>query len=338
MAITQEDSMASDIADQAEFLKNQDNDEDSDRDQLIKDVEERIAEDTVAPEMEGDDDAVEPEVGISEGEIDSSVSQRAQATYGLSPDEVESFGTTQALEAAMRIWDKRILDAYRQNQTPPPNESLSGAAAPNAAPPQPPQRTAQAPTSPAPFEVEGLDELPENDPIRRGMEALVSERNTLAQRLDQITEYLVYQGQNQQQQMTHDISGRFQSALDAMDTEVYGKSGSLTPAQQQARGEAEQNFWPFANQESQQVADWTRWDYGTLASRAANATHADKLYAQKTHKRAAEIRQRSSRRTSATSRRRGTSIVTAEGKRQADLMPSDDAAFMAQVMERIEKG
>jgi len=252
-------------------------------------------------------------------------------TYGFSDDELQQFGTEDALRLAMRAVDRQMAEEIQRNQPSPLEQPVQPQQQPQLpfgqqqqVAPSPFQQQQQQPTTQIPDQLQvELDSLGEDDPLRKGVESIVEFANHQSQQLQQVQELLVTQHQQQQEQKAQQVMTWFDSQLDEMGSELYGSSDNATPIQLQNRA-AVWNVW--SPQVAMAEANGGQFDADLMLKRSVNGVHGYTKQLPQDKQRAEVIRQRSKQRTAA-GRARGTSQASERATPLNKL--SDDADLMA---------
>lgn len=266
---------------------------------------------------DADDEELEPsgeEGSQAEGQEMSyddlrSVAQRA---YGMSDAQLQAFNTPESLRAAMEMVNEQYRTASRQQQPLPQNQQAN-----------------QQQTALEELVLEGLDDLPEDDPIRKNLTKLAEHNKSLRQEL--LSERQQREQEAGQRAFTQ-FMGSVEKALGSLDPVLYGKSAKdRTPVQESLIQEVLEPAIAFAQQAAARGEDIFQMDLEPLVTRAAYSVHYQKLLKRTNDKRADAIRKRHARRSSANTHNH------IGPKRIPKNLETFDPAEDEETMERVNK-
>lgn len=283
-------------------------------------------------------DAGQQEAAPEEPRFAPEVERMAQ-DYGFTPEILRSFQTEDDLLAAMASLDRKVIEQSKAQQQQAVQQWQQHAQQTMQQPQQQvPQQVPQQPQQQMPGQLM-LDELTEDDPIRKNFEYLGKTYQALMGQIQQVSQYLAQQHRLEHLRQFNQYTEQFESQLDGSGFSIYGnrRERSLTPEQLQNRQEALAHFQPLLQYEFGRNP--YRMDTGLLTKRAMYAAHMDKVLAEKAKQRTDQIRERSSQRSGGQSRLRYTppgALGTTPVTREQDLYPSQDPEFMAKVYDMVE--
>lgn len=231
----------------------------------------------------GDDNSAGDEEDVqtdADSGLDAEEVEKARLVYGFDADELSGFSTTADLQRAMRLADRRFSGQTQQQE---------------------PQQTQPTPKPADEFkdltiDLSGMDA---DDPLRRGIEALLAETNALRRAQRDYGSYIEAQQAAESQRALSHFSKEVRRHLEAMDPVLYGREGSRSAAQDALIREAEPHIAALVQAQLRPGSDFFALDLKPFIEMGSRSIHFDKLVERVQQKHVDAIRKRSARRTSA---------------------------------------
>ena len=226
-------------------------------------------------------------------------------SYGMDDATIDKFGTRDALQNTLVAMDRQLAQGQQQQFQPEM------------------QQPAQVQQALDDLKLK-LDDLPDDDPARVGLELVAKELNKVRQEQQ---EFMRFQEQQRAQEFERQLEAEYDEVVDAMNDAMFGKRASLSLQRQfDNRREGYQTFRlmlgrAYANGVS-------NVDRKALAERAINATFPERIVKKQQQQVTEAVLKRSSKRTGAGSR----------GPKQEAEIPLADSPELDAIYNRLLRG
>lgn len=226
-------------------------------------------------------------------------------SYGMDDATIDKFGTRDALQNTLVAMDRQLAQGQQQHFQPEM------------------QQPAQVQQALDDLKLK-LDDLPDDDPARVGLELVAKELNKVRQEQQ---EFMRFQEQQRIQEFERQLEAEYDDVVDSMDDAMFGKRASLSLQRQfDNRKEGYQTFRlmlgrAYANGVS-------NVDRKTLVERAINATFPERIVKKQQQQVTEAVLKRSSKRTGAGSR----------GPKQEAEIPLAESPELDSIYNRLLRG